>query len=147
MALVHPFYEFFNAVSDPAKTYLELEVGLPNIIVIGYAISAVLNQAQEVNGIWFYNAHEIKYPGNLVKPSFFTLPASPVLVTTPISVALTPAIYPYVNPQYLYGTPLVQTLPLLTSPSFVTSTQIPPNSGTLNREKIQDVLLMLVQDN
>ncbi|XP_055812340.1 mRNA-decapping enzyme-like protein isoform X3 [Solanum dulcamara] len=88
------------------------------------------------------------YPANLVKPSFFTPPASPVLVTTSVSSAtLTPALYAHVNPQHPHGTPLVQPFPPPTSPPFLTSTQIPPQSGTLSREKVQDVLLMLVQDN
>lgn len=83
------------------------------------------------------------HPANLVKPSFFTPPASPV-----VSATLTPvAPYPHVNPQHPHGTPLVQPFPPPTSPPFLTSTQIPPNSGTLSREKVQDVLLMLVQDN
>ncbi|MCD7449666.1 mRNA-decapping enzyme 1B [Datura stramonium] len=88
------------------------------------------------------------HPANLVKPSFFTPPASPVLVTTPVSSAtFTPVLYPHVNPQHPHSTSLVQPFPPPTPPPFLSSTQIPPNSGTLSREKVQDVLLMLVQDN
>ncbi|PHU06402.1 mRNA-decapping enzyme-like protein [Capsicum chinense] len=91
--------------------------------------------------------NSVNHPGNLVKPSFFTPPASPVLVTTPVSATSTPVIYPHVNPRHPHGTPLVQPFSPAASSPFLTSTQIPPNSGTLSREKIQDVLLMLVQDN
>ncbi|XP_049407049.1 mRNA-decapping enzyme-like protein isoform X1 [Solanum stenotomum] len=88
------------------------------------------------------------YPANLVKPSFFTPPVSPVLVTTSVSSATsTPTLYPHVNPQRPHGTPLVQPFRPPTSPPFLTSTQIPPQSVTLSREKVQDMLLMLVQDN
>lgn len=86
------------------------------------------------------------HPANLVKPSFFTPPASPMLVTTPVSSAiLTSAPYPPVDPQPQHGTPLVQPFPPPIPPPFLTSTQPPPNSGPLSREKVHDALLMLVQ--
>lgn len=89
--------------------------------------------------------NSVNHPASLVKPSFFTPSASPVLVTTSVSSAtLTPG-YPHVNPQHPHGTRLVQLFPPPTSTPFLTSTQISPHSGTLSREKVHDMLLMLVQ--
>ncbi|OIT39703.1 PREDICTED: mRNA-decapping enzyme-like protein isoform X1 [Nicotiana attenuata] len=122
---------------SPAPT---LQVSLPVQSAPSLPTQLPRDSANQINNT--------NHPANLVKPSFFTPPASPVLVTTPVSSAiLTPAPYPPVDPQPRHGTPLVQPFPPPTPPPFLTSTQIPPNSGPLSREKVHDALLMLVQDN
>lgn len=89
---------------------------------------------------------------NLVKPSlFFSPPSSSALMTLPISSSMptAPPLHPPVNLQRPYGTPLLQPFPPPNPPPSLTPTSIPtPNYGpVINRDKIRDALLMLVQDN
>ncbi|OAY40824.1 mRNA-decapping enzyme-like protein [Manihot esculenta] len=84
---------------------------------------------------------------NLVKPSsFFTPPSSSTLMAPPISSPLptAPALHPPLNLQRPYGTPMLQPFPPPTPPPSLT-----PSSSTtpvINRDKVRDALLTLVQD-
>lgn len=89
----------------------------------------------------------------LLKPNFFTPPSmSPVLPVNhiPSSIPATPALNP--SPLNLqqrpHGSPMLQPFPPPTPPlSFTSNPPPPPTNVTLNREKVRDALLMLVQDN
>ncbi|EEF31862.1 mRNA-decapping enzyme-like protein [Ricinus communis] len=85
---------------------------------------------------------------NLVKPSsFFTPPSSSAPVAPPISSAVptAPSLHPPLNLQRPYGTPMLQPFPPPTPPPSLT-----PSSATtmpvINRDKVRDALLTLVQD-
>ncbi|KAK9279979.1 hypothetical protein L1049_013663 [Liquidambar formosana] len=89
---------------------------------------------------------------NLVKPStFFSPPSSSALIMPPISSAMptAPPLHPPVNLQRPYGAPLLQPFPPPNPPPSLTPSSIPvPNFGpVINRDKVRDALLMLVQDN
>nr|DAD43967.1 TPA_asm: hypothetical protein HUJ06_002197 [Nelumbo nucifera] len=88
---------------------------------------------------------------NLVKPSsFFTPPPSSSALMPPISSMPTaPPLHPPVNLQRPYGTPLLQPFPPPTPPPSLTPAPAPaPNYGpVINRDKVRDALLRLVQDN
>ncbi|GAV59459.1 DCP1 domain-containing protein [Cephalotus follicularis] len=89
---------------------------------------------------------------NLVKPSsFFTPPSSSSsLMIPPVSSPMptAPALHPPLNLQRPYGTPMLQPFPPPTPPASLTptSTTIPNEGPIINRDKVRDALLMLVQD-
>ncbi|PQQ02686.1 mRNA-decapping enzyme-like protein [Prunus yedoensis var. nudiflora] len=90
---------------------------------------------------------------NLIKPSsFFPLPASSSsLIIPPIASAVptAAALHPPLNLQRPYGTPMLQPFPPPTPPPSLTPNSAPlaPSDGPLiNREKVREALLMLVQD-
>ncbi|KDP36188.1 hypothetical protein JCGZ_08832 [Jatropha curcas] len=85
---------------------------------------------------------------NLVKPSFFTPPSSSsALMAPPISSPLptAPALHPPLNLQRPYGTPLLQPFPPPTPPPSLTPSS-PTTAPVINRDKVRDALLTLVQD-
>ncbi|KAK9755876.1 hypothetical protein RND81_01G057000 [Saponaria officinalis] len=86
---------------------------------------------------------------NLVKPSsFFALPpANPSLVTSSMPTA--PPLQPSSNVHRPYGTPLLQPFPPPTPPPSLTPTAAAPSNygPVISREKVQEALLSLVQDN
>ncbi|XP_057507243.1 mRNA-decapping enzyme-like protein [Actinidia eriantha] len=86
---------------------------------------------------------------NLVKPSsFFPLTSSPMLMTPPLSSPLPIAYHPPLNQQRPHGTPLLQPFPPpAPPPSLTPGPTTMPSLGQVNREKVRDALLMLVQDN
>uniref|UniRef100_A0A5B6ZMB8 Putative mRNA-decapping enzyme-like protein n=1 Tax=Davidia involucrata TaxID=16924 RepID=A0A5B6ZMB8_DAVIN len=88
---------------------------------------------------------------NLVKPSSFFGPPSSALMMPPVSSSMptAPPLHPPGNLQRPYGTPLLQPFPPPTPPPSLTPTSVPtPNYGpVINRDKVRDALLMLVQDN
>ncbi|BBH07601.1 decapping 1 [Prunus dulcis] len=91
---------------------------------------------------------------NLIKPSsFFPLPASSSsLIIPPVASAVptAAALHPPLNLQRPYGTPMLQPFPPPTPPPSLTPNSAPlaPNDGPLiNREKVREALLMLVQNN
>nr|GMC84409.1 mRNA-decapping enzyme-like protein [Ipomoea batatas] len=81
---------------------------------------------------------------SLVKPStFFTPQSSPALLLAPISSSIsTPAVHPPLNLHRPHDAPMLQHFP----PPSPTSNATPSNAP-LDREKIRDALIMLVQDN
>ncbi|PSS01601.1 MRNA-decapping enzyme-like protein [Actinidia chinensis var. chinensis] len=91
---------------------------------------------------------------NLVKPSsFFPMTSSPMLMTPPLSSPLPTAYHPPLNQQRPHGTPLLQPFPPPTPPpapppSLTPGPTTTPSLGQqINREKVRNALLMLVQDN
>ncbi|KAJ4978943.1 hypothetical protein NE237_009723 [Protea cynaroides] len=90
---------------------------------------------------------------NLVKPStFFTPPPSlAALMMPPISSSMPTAapLHPPVNLQRPYGAPLLQPFPPPTPPPSLTPmpTSTPSYGPVINRDKVRDALLRLVQDN
>ncbi|KAA8549906.1 hypothetical protein F0562_001590 [Nyssa sinensis] len=89
---------------------------------------------------------------NLVKPSsFFGQPPSSALMMPPISSSTptAPPLHLPGNLQRPYGAPLLQPFPPPTPPPSLTPTSVPtPNYGpVINRDKVRDALLILVQDN
>ncbi|XVF19673.1 hypothetical protein REPUB_Repub11eG0131100 [Reevesia pubescens] len=89
---------------------------------------------------------------NLVKPSaFFVPPSSSAQILPPVSTSLPTA--PLLNPpsslQRPYGAPLLQPFPPPTPSLSLTPAPVPTqNYGpTISREKVQDALLALFQDN
>ncbi|XP_043714376.1 mRNA-decapping enzyme-like protein isoform X1 [Telopea speciosissima] len=90
---------------------------------------------------------------NLVKPStFFTPPpSSSALMMPPISSSMptAPPLHPPVNLQRPYGAPLLQPFPPPTPPPSLTptSSSTPSYGPVINRDKVRDALLRLVQDN
>lgn len=87
---------------------------------------------------------------SLVKPSSFYTPPSPSSLFTPsmTSSGTTPALHPLLNLQRAHGTPMLQPFPPPTPPLSLTTNPAPPSAdyGPLKKEKVQDALLMLVQD-
>uniref|UniRef100_A0A2P2LYS5 mRNA-decapping enzyme-like protein n=1 Tax=Rhizophora mucronata TaxID=61149 RepID=A0A2P2LYS5_RHIMU len=84
---------------------------------------------------------------NLVKPSsFFTPSSSSALLKPPVSSAMptTPALHPPLNLQRPYGTPMLQPFPPPAPPSSLTPSST--SQPLINRDKIRDALLKLVQD-
>ncbi|KAL9266997.1 mRNA-decapping enzyme-like protein [Drosera capensis] len=85
---------------------------------------------------------------NLIKPSSFsyTSSSSVVLPSAPSSVSTIP-VQPSISLQHPYGAPLLQPFPPPT-PSLSLAPVNPPNYGpSIDRDKVRDALLMLVQDN
>lgn len=86
---------------------------------------------------------------NLVKPSsFFTPPSSSsALMAPPLSSPLptAPALHPPLNLQRPYGTPMLQPFPPPTPPPSLTPSS-PTTAPVINRDKVRDALLTLVQD-
>ncbi|XP_038692281.1 mRNA-decapping enzyme-like protein isoform X1 [Tripterygium wilfordii] len=81
---------------------------------------------------------------NLVKPSLFFVPP-PVSSSLPTA----PPLNPPVNLQRLYGAPLLQPFPPPTPPPSLTPTTSVPTANygpVINKDKVRDVLLVLVQD-
>ncbi|XP_038721813.1 mRNA-decapping enzyme-like protein isoform X2 [Tripterygium wilfordii] len=94
----------------------------------------------------------INRAANLVKPSsFFVPPPLAARTTPPVSSSLptAPPLNPPVNLQRPYGAPLLQPFPPPTPPPpSLTPTTVPTaNYGAvINRDKVRDALLVLVQD-
>lgn len=90
---------------------------------------------------------------NLVKPSSFFVPppSSSAMMMPPVSTSIptAPPLHPAVSLQRSYGAPLLQPFPPPTPPPSLTPAPIPiPNYGpVINRDKVRDALLVLVQDN
>ncbi|KAF8396381.1 hypothetical protein HHK36_017998 [Tetracentron sinense] len=86
---------------------------------------------------------------NLVKPSSFFAPppTSSTLMMPPISSSFptAPPLHPPVNLQRPYGTPMLQPFPPPTPPPSLTPTTTPNYGPVINRDKVRDALLMLVQ--
>ncbi|KAL2557355.1 mRNA-decapping enzyme-like protein [Forsythia ovata] len=93
-----------------------------------------------------------KHSTDLVTPSSFFSPppSSSPLVMPPISSS-TPTAPPLNPPRNLrpYGAPLLQPFPPPTPPPSLAPTSVPmPNYGPgINRDKVREALLMLIQDN
>ena len=87
---------------------------------------------------------------NLVKPSSFFPPPSfssaPMRPSLPSSMPM-PTLHPPLNLQSPYGTPMLQPFPPPNPPPSLTPGSAPAlNDGPLiNRDKVRDALLMLVQ--
>ncbi|KAJ4970792.1 hypothetical protein NE237_003891 [Protea cynaroides] len=89
---------------------------------------------------------------NLVKPStFFTPPpsASALMMPPVTSMPTAPPLHPPVNLQRPYGAPLLQPFPPPTPPPSLTptSSSTPSYGPVINRDKVRDAMLRLVQDN
>lgn len=89
---------------------------------------------------------------NLIKPSsFFPLPASSAsLIIPPVasSVPNAAALHPPLNLQRPYGAPMLQPFPPPTPPPSLTPNSAPPapiDGPLINREKVREALLMVVQ--
>lgn len=89
---------------------------------------------------------------NLVKPSsFFSSPASSSALVMPSAPSSMPAAAPPLNPsgslQRPYGAPLLQPFPPPTPPPSLTPTSVPVQhyGPVINRDKVRDALLVLVQ--
>ncbi|OIT26430.1 PREDICTED: mRNA-decapping enzyme-like protein [Nicotiana attenuata] len=88
---------------------------------------------------------------NLVKPSSFFGPlpsSSPLIPPVSSSVPTAPPLHPPGNLQRPHRAPLLQPFPPPSPPPFLTPTSAPsPNNGpVINRGKVREALLMLVQD-
>ncbi|KAE8037400.1 hypothetical protein FH972_009989 [Carpinus fangiana] len=90
---------------------------------------------------------------NLVKPSSFFVPppSSSAMMMPPVSPSIptAPPLHPGANLQRPYGAPLLQPFPPPTPPPSLTPVSVlTPNYGpVINRDKVRDALLVLVQDN
>ncbi|KAM3692939.1 hypothetical protein ACJW31_08G126600 [Castanea mollissima] len=86
---------------------------------------------------------------NLVKPSSFSVPPSSSAIMIPLVSSSMPSAPPLHNLQRPYGAPLLQPFPPPTPPPSLAPPPIPtPNYGpVINRDKVRDALLVLVQDN
>ncbi|KAK9289583.1 hypothetical protein L1049_007739 [Liquidambar formosana] len=87
---------------------------------------------------------------NLVKPSSFFVPpsSSSALMMPPISSNTpTATLHPPLNLQRPYGTPVLQPFPPPTPPVSLTPSANPSYGPVINRDRVRDALLMLVQDN
>lgn len=86
-----------------------------------------------------YKANQV---ASLIKPSsFFTPQSSPALLLAPISSSIsTPAVHPPLNLHRPHDAPTLQPFPPLSLTSNPT-----PSNAPLDREKIRDALIMLVQ--
>lgn len=84
---------------------------------------------------------------NLVKPSSFSVPPSSSAIMIPLVSSSMPSAPPLHNLQRPYGAPLLQPFPPPTPPPSLAPPPIPtPNYGpAINRDKIRDALLVLVQ--
>lgn len=84
---------------------------------------------------------------NLVKPSSFLTPSSSSpLLTPPVSSISTVPLHPMLNLQQPHGAPMLQPFPPPTPPPSLTANPISmTDCGPLNREKVRDALVMLVQ--
>ncbi|XP_073291878.1 mRNA-decapping enzyme-like protein [Primulina huaijiensis] len=95
----------------------------------------------------------MKRSTDLVKPSSFfgPPPSSQLTIMPPVSSSIptAPPLNPPVNLQRPYGVPLLQPFPPPTPPLSLTPAPLPsPNYGpSISREKVQEALQMLVQDN
>lgn len=88
---------------------------------------------------------------NLLKPSsFFAPPTSSSALAMPSissSVPSAPAHHPPLLSQRPYGTPMLQPFPPPTPPLSLTPGSSPPiDAPLINRDKVRDALLLLVQD-
>ncbi|KAG5629241.1 hypothetical protein H5410_000958 [Solanum commersonii] len=88
---------------------------------------------------------------NLVKPSSFFGPppsSSPLIPPVSSSVPTAPPLHSPGNLQRRYGAPLLQPFPPPNPPPSLTPTSAPsPNNGhVINRDKVREAFLMLVQD-
>ncbi|XP_055818765.1 mRNA-decapping enzyme-like protein [Solanum dulcamara] len=88
---------------------------------------------------------------NLVKPSSFFGPppsSSPLIPPVSSSVPTAPPLHSPGNLQHRYGAPLLQPFPPPNPPPSLTPTSAPsPNNGlVINRDKVHEALVMLVQD-
>ncbi|KAL6276499.1 hypothetical protein ACE6H2_020100 [Prunus campanulata] len=92
-----------------------------------------------------------KLVNNLVKPSSFFVPPSSSPTTMPCvssSVPTAPLLHPAVSLQRPYGAPLLQPFPPPAPPPSLTPASFPiPNYGPVNRDKVRNALMLLVQDN
>lgn len=90
---------------------------------------------------------------NLVKPSSFfgPPPSSSPLMMPPVSSAIptAPPLHPPVNLQRPYGAPLLQPFPPPNPPPSLTPISTPSSNygPVINRDKVREALLVLVQDN
>ncbi|KAJ7981198.1 mRNA-decapping enzyme-like protein [Quillaja saponaria] len=90
---------------------------------------------------------------NLVKPSSFFVPppssATMMMPSVSSSMPTAPPLNPSAGLQRPYGAPMLQPFPPPTPPPSLTpANATTPNYGTvINREKVRDALLVLVQDN
>lgn len=87
---------------------------------------------------------------NLVKPSSFFGPppsSSPLIPPVSSSVPTAPPLHSPGNLQHRYGAPLLQPFPPPNPPPSLTPTSAPsPNNGhVINRDKVREALVMLVQ--
>ncbi|GAB2235928.1 hypothetical protein Drorol1_Dr00026373 [Drosera rotundifolia] len=85
---------------------------------------------------------------NLIKPSSFSCTSSSsVVLPSALSSVSTIPVQPSISLQHPYGAPLLQPFPPPT-PSLSLAPVNPPNYGpSIDRDKVRDALLMLVQDN
>ncbi|KAK4779546.1 hypothetical protein SAY87_015652 [Trapa incisa] len=88
---------------------------------------------------------------SLAKPPFFISPPSSspaVMLPVSSSTPTAPPLHPPVTLQRPYGTPILQPFPPPTPPPSLTPTVPTANFGpVINRDKVQEALLALVQDN
>ncbi|XP_060197060.1 mRNA-decapping enzyme-like protein isoform X2 [Lycium barbarum] len=90
---------------------------------------------------------DTKRSSNLVKPSSFfgcPPPSSPLIPPVSSSVPAAPPLHPPGNLQRPYGAPLLQPFPPPNPPPSLTPT--PNNGPVINRDKVREALMMLVQD-
>ncbi|XP_034222888.1 mRNA-decapping enzyme-like protein isoform X3 [Prunus dulcis] len=92
-----------------------------------------------------------KLVNNLVKPSSFFVPPSSSPTSMPrvsSSVPTAPHLHPAVSLQRPYGAPLLQPFPPPAPPPSLTPASFPIlNCGPVNRDKVRNALMLLVQDN
>ncbi|KAH0996757.1 hypothetical protein GBA52_020621 [Prunus armeniaca] len=92
-----------------------------------------------------------KLINNLVKPSSFFVPTSSSPTSMPrvsSSVPTAPLLHPAVSLQRPYGAALLQPFPPPAPPPSLTPASFPiPNCGPVNRDKVRNALMLLVQDN
>lgn len=90
-----------------------------------------------------------KLVNNLVKPSSFFVPLSSSPTSMPrvsSSVPTAPLLHPAVSLQRPYGAPLLQPFPPPAPPPSLTPASFPiPNCGPVNRDKVRNALMLLVQ--
>ncbi|KAL9171473.1 hypothetical protein ABFS82_04G210900 [Erythranthe guttata] len=117
----------------------------PSNISTSIPIMSILESIEPSNGS--------KRSTDLVKPSTFfgpPPPSSSPMIIPPISSSMptAPPLNPPVNLQRPYGAPLLQPFPPPTPPLSLTPTSVPtPNYGPpISRDKVQEALKMLVQD-
>ncbi|CAN6560111.1 unnamed protein product [Malus baccata var. baccata] len=86
---------------------------------------------------------------NLVKPSFFVHPSSSATTMPAVTASSRAAslLHPAVSVQRPYGAPLLQPFPPPAPPPSLTAASFPPNYGPVNRDKVRNALMLLVQDN
>lgn len=154
---------FFNAATNLGNSVPNLGKPLqsyhPNNVVTSYVPShQVQSTAASAPSIPLVRHTDVSDPMNrrhqitdLVKPStFFTPHSSSAISMPPVSSSVpTIAPQPALNLQRPYGAPLLQPFPPPAPSSSLTpyNAATPTYGPTIDRDKVREALLMLVQDN